>query len=151
MKVENLNRQDGWALLGATTRVVLTHEDLTETTANTAQVFTPITTKDGTVARLVAMKLITALADASDAAFNSCTTTSGDGGDVDRFLVATQLNVNGTEITTAAGVAALYAYTGADTIDITINSMSAKSLSDIDTGEVHYYYEVRDLPTISQG
>ena len=118
----------------------LTYADLTETTVNTAQAFT-IAVEAGDLFRVVYAKLITPLEDASDAAFNSCAATIGDGGSATRFLGSTQLNVNGTEIDFAPGaLGESYAYTAADTVDISIGSMTAKALSDIDAGKWRVYY-----------
>lgn len=132
------------ATLGATHQVRITHEDLTQTAANTAQTFTiPVAAR--TLAAVVVTNLVVPFKDASDAAFNSNALIIGDGGDTDRLLTSQQLNENGTEILAQAGVLAGYAYNVADTIDITIASMAEKSLSDIDTGELVVYLKLVPL------
>ncbi|MEM0966605.1 MAG: hypothetical protein AAGJ81_10700 [Verrucomicrobiota bacterium] len=130
--------------LGATHLISIDHEDLTETTNNTAQTVT-LAVVDGSLFQLVAMRLVIPFQDADDAAFNSTTLTIGDGDDADRYLAATQLNVNGTEIDYAAGLSVGYAYNAADTVDFAFGSMSGKALADIDTGEVALYVRVADL------
>lgn len=147
MDVKVLGNHERDQLGGATHLVIISHEDLTETTANTAQVLSPFTVADGDLVGCVGAKLIEDFQDASDAAFNTTAITSGDGGDADRFLTSMELNVNGTEIDTKAGVAGLYAYTTADTVDVTFNSMSAKSLSNLDAGEVHLYFTKVSVPS----
>jgi len=133
----------------ATHRVILTHADLTEATANTAQTIALLTVTAGTVLHSCFTRLVTAFADASDAAFNATAITIGDGGDVDRAITSQELNVNGTEVLFKANANTLpYAYLAGDTIDIVVGSMSAKSLVDIDTGELQIYLAVSDLTDI---
>lgn len=145
MNIVKLPQQTA-AATGYNWSITLTHEDLTETTANTAQTFEVLTVKVGSLLKDAAIYLVTPFEDASDAAFNSNTVTVGDGSDVDRFIAATQVNENGTEVD-AKGSAntAPYAYTAADTIDIVVNSMSGKSLSNIDTGELKVLLNLVEL------
>jgi hypothetical protein len=83
---------------GATHVAIVTHADLTETTANTAQVIALIAAPANTVARVVKVKNVIPFKDASDAALNTTALTIGDAGDADRLLASTELNVNGTEV-----------------------------------------------------
>jgi len=71
---------------GATHRAVLTHEDLTETTANTAQTVALATVENKVAVECVYADLVTPFQDASDAAFNTNTLTVGDGGSAARLL-----------------------------------------------------------------
>jgi len=127
----------------------VTHADLTETTANTAQVIPLYTTQKGTVILDALMYLETAFEDASDAAFNNNTISIGIGGGAANFMPATQINKNGTEILSFATSNATdtipYAFVAADTIDLTVNSMSGKSLSNIDTGELVIMLRICEL------
>lgn len=134
--------------------------DFTETTANTAQVIELFDVIAGDMITGMASYLETPLADASDAAFNSCTLSLGDGADADRYLGAVETNVNGTEIIFAAttGTTAVdavtadkvpYAYNAADTVDATIGSMASKSLSNIDTGKVWIVFGKANLKNIA--
>jgi len=137
------------AATGYNWSITLTHEDLTETTANTAQTFEALTVKAGSLVKDAAIYLVTPFKDASDTGFNSNTVTVGDGSDVDRFIAATQVNENGTEVDAKGSANTTpYAYTGADTIDIVVNSMSAKSLSDIDTGELRVLLNLVELSSL---
>lgn len=125
---------------GYTYHVKLTHADLTEETVNTAQVIEILTVEQGTVVQSVAYNLPVPFQDASDAAFNTTAITIGDGNSAARFMASKELNVNGSEVlawVTANDVNTLpYAYLAADTIDVTVGSMAAKALNDIDTGEI---------------
>jgi hypothetical protein len=166
----------------ATHVAVVTHEDLTEATANTAQTIPLFTAAANSAVRLVKMILKVAFKDASDAAFNNVAITLGDSGDVDRLLPSTQINENGTEVdfkqgTIGGNIAAVatadgsdagttqalanalkvafnalvaqinagpnYVYTSATVINLIVNSMAAKSLSDIDTGVLELYFDIQ--------
>jgi hypothetical protein len=145
MELKKLGTQERSAKGGATHEVIITHADLTESTANTSQV---IAIKDALVGDLVScvgMKLVTPFKDASDTAFNSNTVQVGDDGSANRFLASTQVNENGTEILFLAGTGTSYAYLADNTIDITVGSMSGKSLSDIDVGELRLLLKVIEL------
>jgi len=169
---------------GANAVAVLTHEDLTEATANTAQVIKAFTAPAGKATRYIGHKLVRAFKDASDNAFNTTPITVGDAGDPDRLLVSTELNENGTEIvrgyamaapalpanvTTADGSDAAttqalanalktslnalltalkggpaYVYASDTDVNVTVGSMSGKSLVNIDTGELLLYFHIGD-------
>lgn len=150
MNIEKLSAESERAY-GFTHKVTVVAADLTETTADTAQVI-PIFPASGsfaigTIVSAAAYRLPTTFQDASDAAFNSTAITVGDAGDVDRFIVSKELNENGTEIPYWASNASSfpYAYLAADAIDVTFNAMSAKALNDIDTGVLEIFLHVIDL------
>jgi hypothetical protein len=89
------------------------------------------------------------LSDASDAAFNDTQVQVGDGNDTDEYIAATQVNENGTEVLFAANVNTVpFAYTAADTVDLLVESMTAKSLSNLDAGEIHIYLAVTKLTSL---
>lgn len=137
---------------GFTDKFVLTHADLTETGADTDQTIQLLAVKAGTVVGPeVGYKLVIPFEDASDSGFNTTKISVGET-DIDRFLTATEMNKNGTEVlykVTANAVDTLpFAFTATDTIDATVESMSAKSLVDIDVGEVHLYLHLFDLNAV---
>ena len=159
MKVEPLFEQQA-AGLGFTHRIRVTHEDLTETTVNTAQTIALLNVKAGTFVDRAAMVLVTPFEDASDANFNSNTILVGDGSVTDRYLrsntddTGLQVNVNGTEVLyhvnpVAASTAGLdtapFMYTADDTIDLVFGSMAAKALSNLDVGILDIYLRVVPL------
>lgn len=149
-KVYNLSLEEQ-AASGYTKKVVLTHEDLTEATANTAQTIQLFSVPANTVVSSAAFNLITPFEDASDNTYNSTTLIVGDGSNDDRYIPSKELNVNGTEIlswaTSAATNTLPFAYVAADTVDAVFGSMTSMSLSNIDTGEVHIYLGVYSLPS----
>lgn len=127
----------------------MTHSDLTQEVVNTAQTIALMSVIAGSVLWNAATRLVTPFQDASDAAFNTCEATVGDGGSVARAIASQELNINGTEVLFKANANTLpYAYLVADTIDLVVGSMAAKALSDIDVGELHIYLRLSNLPDI---
>ena len=134
------------AATGYTHKVIITHSDLTTATANTAQTIELLSVAAGDVVNTAAVKVVTAFSDASDTAYNTTTLIVGDDGTTNRFVTSQELNVNGTEVLyKAATNTAPHAYTAANTVDAVFGSMAAKSLSDIDAGEVHVFLGVNKL------
>ena len=137
------------AATGFSHKAVVTHSDITESTADTDQTIALLSVAAGDVVEKAAYKLVTAFSDASDAALNDTKVQVGDGADTDRYIAATQVNVNGTEVLFAANAnTTAYAYTAADTVDLLVESMTAKSLSDLDAGEIHIYLAVTKLAAL---
>jgi hypothetical protein len=137
------------AATGFSHKVVVTHSDITESTADTDQTIAILSVAAGDIVEKAAYKLVTAFSDASDSALNDTKVQVGDGGDTDRYIAATQVNVNGTEVLYANNAnTTAYAYTAADTVDLLVESMTAKSLSELDAGEIHIYLAVTKLSSL---
>lgn len=137
------------AATGFTHKAIVTHVDVTESVADTDQTIALLSVAAGDVVEKAAYKLVTAFSDASDSAFNDTKVQVGDDGDTDRFIAATQVNVNGTEVLFASQAnTTAYVYTAANTVDLLVESMTAKSLSDLDAGEIHVYLAVTKLSAI---
>lgn len=124
-----------------------TADDLTTTTANTAQTLTtPLILGVGDLITRATMHLTTVFQDVSDAAFNTTTMSVGDSvGGVATVLAATELNVNGTEVIDKSAIPAGAFGTGvatAMTVTVTFNAMAAKNLNAIDAGVVYIYLQV---------
>jgi hypothetical protein len=137
------------AATGFTHKVVVTHSDITESTADTDQTIAILSVAAGDIVEKADYKLVTAFSDASDSALNDTKVQVGDGGDTDRYIAATQVNVNGTEVLYANNAnTTAYAYTAADTVDLLVESMTAKSLSELDAGEIHIYLAVTKLSSL---
>lgn len=138
------------AATGFTHKAIIDHVDLTVTTADADQTIALLSVPAGALVVKAAIKLVTAFEDLSDATLNDTKVQLGDGGDTDRFVTATQVNDNDANevfFKSHANTTA-YAYTSADTIDLLVESMTAKSLSDIDAGELHVYLAVTELSEI---
>ena len=126
-------------------KVVITHADLTETTADTDQTIQVASAGVGAIVRNVATFLKTDFQDASDSALNDTAIIVGDGNDTDRYILLQQVNTNGTEVDAAISPSTgtlPYVYTTADSIDVVVASMGGKSLSNIDTGEVWVFLDL---------
>ena len=137
------------AATGFTHKAIVTHVDLTESDADTDQTIALLSVVAGDVVQKAAYQLVTAFSDASDAAFNDTQVQVGDGNDTDEYIAATQVNENGTEVLFAANVNTVpFAYTAADTVDLLVESMTAKSLSNLDAGEIHIYLAVTKLTSL---
>jgi hypothetical protein len=137
------------AATGFTHKSVVTHTDLTESDADTDQTIALLSVVAGDVVQKAAYKLVTAFSDASDAAFSDTQVQVGDGNDTDEYIAAKQVNENGTEVLFAANVNTVpFAYTAADTVDLLVESMTAKSLSNLDAGEIHIYLAVTKLSSL---
>lgn len=144
MKVDNLSLHEGGPNKSIL-RIQVTHRDLTETTANTAQVIELFDVVDGDLVYFMGRAMGVAFQDASDAAFNSTTLSYGDGGSATRFVNAAQGNENGTEVHWTVGNPTGYAYVTTDTVDLTVGSMTGKSLVNIDTGCEISFWEIHHM------
>jgi hypothetical protein len=132
---------------GYTHKAIVTHTDLTETTANTAQSITLLTLAAGDVVHSGAYKLVTPFQDTADAAFNTTAVTTNAAGSA--LISATETNVNGTEVFYKAHTAtAPLAATSASTVAASFAAMSAKSLSALNAGEVHLFFSVNKLANL---
>lgn len=136
--------------VGMTHQAVVTADDLTETTTNTAQTIKLCDLVAGDIINKVAWRLKTPFQDVSDAAFNNDTMSVGDVAAVDTHIAATQVNLNGTEVYTKFSNTAVGPYTTADKVAVTFNAMSAKALANIDKGELHVFFALYRVPTLEQ-
>jgi hypothetical protein len=135
-------------LSGFTHKAVITHEDLTTTTDNTAQSVTLLEVEPGDIVQRAAFKLVTAFENTASTAFNVTTLAVGDD-DVDEFIDETEVNKNGTEVFYASHINAdtPKVYTSATTgpITATFMSMASESLAELNAGEVHVYLGIAKL------
>jgi hypothetical protein len=123
--------------------VLITHEDLTETTANTTQKLTfPIAAKMSVeCARVI---IDENFEDTTDNAFNTTTVIVGDDGSTARFLASTELNANGTYVPLKNGTGTSLVYTTTDTIDFIFASMAAKNLNALNRGRARFLFKIND-------
>lgn len=134
------------ALLDANREVILTHEDLTEATANTAQTI-PLFTVEGLymMVELVRAELLEAFQDTADAGNNSTAIEIGDGADTDRLLTATQVNLNGTEVYIKGGTGTRHVFSADDTVDALVAAPgSGKTLAALNRGKLRLLFRVFD-------
>lgn len=131
-------------------RFVITHEDLTESTDNTAQDITLITLPAYAVVNRAATYLKTPFQKTGTTAYNSNVLIVGDAGDTDRLIASQELNVNGTEILAKANPSTVpYAYAAATAIKANFASMASYDLAELDAGEIHIFLNVSHLDAIT--
>lgn len=142
---------------GATHVVTVSHDELTETTDNTAQTLTVAVLAKQAVS-MVAMVLEETFQDTATNANNTVTVMVGDGTDADLYLTSTELCVDGTEVFfkfgntvwnsgSATNVTLAYGtkvYTADDTIDFKFTPHASYALSEQDTGRVSFYLRIQD-------
>jgi len=117
--------------------IVITANDLTQATANTAQTFDAFALLAGDIIAKAIGVPVVPFQNTADAAFNSDTVSIGDTGSGTRHTAATEANANGTFLRVMGNTAFLY--TAADKLRITVNSMAAKSLVNLNRGEYHAF------------
>ncbi len=142
-KILRLTPQERDAHGGATHKVIVTYADLTGTAATSlVQPVLPLsgTFAAGTSAALVAMKLITPF---DGGATSDLTVKVGDGGDDDRFLAATIVHEDASEVDYAEGIHISNGYDAADALDVTWTATGA-NLTVLTTGEAHFLFAIRD-------
>lgn len=135
---------------GFTHMAIITADDLNETTANTTQAISLAAIPITAIIQKLEIRLQVPFEDLSDAAFNVTSVTVGDSGSATRFIGASELNRNGTEIVVPIFTNTAYGpVTAAETILATFTSMSGKSLTNIDKGELHIFVQVLDTKVLS--
>lgn len=99
--------------------------------------------------------LVTPFANTADTAFNSDTISLGDVGSATRFFSAVEVNLNGSYVNESFASAKNTVYTAADQLSITLNSMTAKSISNLNQGQIICLFRMgntqRDKLIDSQG
>lgn len=114
--------------------VIEATKDTTETTANTSMVFNLFKTQAGDVIEKCSLHFDPAFSNSADPAYNDNTFSVGDEDLATRFMSAVQGNINGTEVLNTFENTA-FAYTAVKQITATVNSMAAKSLSNLNLGK----------------
>ena len=131
-------------------RFVITHEDLTESTDNTAQDITLITLPAYSVVKSAATYLKTPFQLVGTTAYNSNTVIVGDSADDNRYIASQQINLNGTEILAQAQASTTpFANVAATAVVAKFASMASYSLADLDAGEIHIFLEVAELDSLT--
>lgn len=137
------------AATGMTHRLDFDVSDITATTAtNTAYVFNtaplPVL-KAGMIVKRILAYLSVPFKDASDVNYNSTTLSLGDAGSATRWMSAVQINENGTEVLTSfPGAAENTIYTANSQISLTLGSMAAKTVNDLDVGKFYILWNIEN-------
>jgi len=138
----------------ATHQLVITANDLTQTTVNTAQSFNVAALPVGSIIAGVWLRLITGFikgGSAADTGFNSTTVDIGDTGLATRFATAQQVNGNSGSVITAPVYSATQGgpYAASQFLTVNFNSMAAKALASLNTGELHILVNLIDAKKLS--
>lgn len=137
------------AATGYTHKAIVTHADLTETTAATAQNLTLLSLVAGDVVQNAAFKLVTSFADAADSANNTTTMTLNGAGSA--VVASTQANANGTPVLYKAftATAPVTVASGTSTVQLAVGAPAAtKTLAALTTGELHVFFAVNKLASL---
>ena len=122
------------------------YRDLTQATTNTEQVFTYFVPVEGDLIRNVGVVLAEAFQNTADAAYNTTTIRVGGTADDDEFILAVELNLNGTEVyhayNTGDALPKAYSATNTDAILITFGAQSGKSLNSLNKGHVIVMFDI---------
>lgn len=122
---------------------ILTHEDLTETGAGTAQTI-PFNVVDKLTVECVKAVLDTPFEDSSSTANDTTLVKVGDGTDDDHFLASTELSANGSYVEIQAGTGVAKPYTADDTVDVVVTPKTGTALADIDVGQLRLFFRIAD-------
>lgn len=143
MKITPLALQEITSNRPWTHRAVVLPGDFTISATNTEQVFTLFTTQRGDQILGAGFDLDVPFENTADAAYNTTTIRIGDQDDDDIYLVAAELNNNGSKVyqgyNTGDFTQATGTYDAAKTISVTFGSMAAKALTSLNKGRVIIY------------
>ncbi len=136
---------------GFTHVAVVTPNDLTNATNAGAQTITICSLKAGDIIGKVLWRAKTFFKASADAAFNTTTMSIGNTATgVTAHIAAIELNENGTEVKEGFSNTAVGPYTANDSLTATFNSMAAKNLLALDTGEVVILYQIQRPAVIEE-
>lgn len=147
MKFSSITNEEKTSSGGFTHRLDFSYRDITTGIANnTAKTwgagYLPALPISSFVAK-TELHLTTPFKDASDSAFNSSTISFGDTTTATRFVNASEANENGTEVLNVVPGAVTNAiYTAAGQLQLTLNAMANKTVSDLDVGQAYILVEI---------
>lgn len=119
--------------------------DLTTTATNTAQVLDLRDMAKFEQVSRCGLYLAEELEDTGDAAFNNNTVSVGHTDGATAFVAATQFNANGSTVPAAVKENAHVFVADSKKLICTVNSMSAKSLSDLNKGIFYVFAHISDV------
>jgi hypothetical protein len=135
---------------GYTHIATITADDLTTTTANTAQTILIANLAIGDAIGKVATRLKTNFENTADAAFNTTTMSIGDLAAVSTHTAAAETNNNGTVVSEKFSNTLVGPVTAADKIAITFNAMAGKNLNTINKGEIEVLFQLQRIKQLEQ-
>ena len=144
-KLSAIEREQG----DFTDAIDITFADLTQTTANTAQLLTGTALAIGDLITKVAVYCPTPFQNSADSAFNTTAITVGDTASASTWIGSMELNANGTTVQQKVSSAGAKVYAAADALTVTFNAMSGKALSALNTGKVTVLFTLVHLPQLA--
>lgn len=147
MKFSCLTIEERAATGGFTHRLDFSYADIPAGIANnTSKVwaagFLPAVAASDIIKR-VELHLTTKFQNTADAAFNSDTISIGDATTATRFVNASEANANGTAVNDVfPGAVENVIYTAAGQLQLTLNSMAAKSISNLNAGKAYCLFAI---------
>lgn len=136
---------------GMTHMSIITADDLTQATVNTAQSLTLCNLVAGDIIGSVEDNVVVPFENTADAAFNTTTRSAGDTATgVAAHYAAAEANKNGTVVTKKFSNTAVGPYTAADILRVTFNAMAAKALLSINKGELHVFFSILRVDQLSK-
>lgn len=142
MQVRPLSTNERAETPGFTHVAQITADDLTQGTANTAQTITVCALKKNDIIGRVQDFVKTAFQNTADNAFNSDTRSIGDSASVTTHTTAAEANANGTVVPSKFSNTAVGPYTTTNVLTVTFNSMTGKSLSALNRGELIVLFQL---------
>ena len=128
---------------------IISANDLTQTAVATAQSFL-VAIPTGANINEVELRLIIPFQNTGDAAFNSDTVSVGDTALATRWVSAVECNQNGAFITVPQFSNTLGGpYAASQNLVVTVNSMAAKALNNINRGELHVFVQLLNPAALS--
>ena len=110
---------------------------------NTTVIFKCGTIKAGDIIISCHLHVTTAWQNTADTAFNSTQLDFGDTGSTTRYLSGVEMNANGSFVVdTYLDPSSSHIYTAADTLEVTLHSMSGKDLTNINAGESYIEFGI---------
>ena len=135
---------------GMTHMSIVTADDLTQTTVNTAQSIKLCDLVAGDIIGAIEDNVVVPFENTADAAFNTTTRSLGDNAGVATHAAAAEANKNGTVVVKKFSNTAVGPYTAADQVRVTFNAMAAKALSSINKGELHIFFSILRVDQLSR-
>lgn len=130
---------------GATHKVVVTVDELSESATGTAEAVALLTPASNERVECLGIGVTTGLADASDSGHDDVTAQVGDSGDPDRLAAAAQVAANGSVVVAAPGTGTSRVYDGATAVNLTITPKTGKANDQLDSGELVVWLKITDL------
>jgi hypothetical protein len=125
--------------------VEITHEDLTQTGAGTAQTLLAFKVKAALQSiQLINLELIEPFQDTATASTDSLLVEIGDDGDTDRLCTSTQININGTEVRQKQGTGTVHIFAADNTVDFLFTPKTGTTLASLNRGKLRATFRLMD-------